>query len=67
MLTRRDIASFAWYGALFSAVVGWAALRHGRSLTASRNGDAIDRDSDALDQNDQNAAMRRAVSHMVTQ
>ncbi len=30
MLSRRELASIAWYGTLFSAVVGWAVLRRSR-------------------------------------
>jgi hypothetical protein len=42
MLTRRELAAAAWYGAMFSAVVGWAMLRRGPAAgPALRAGEGI--------------------------
>ena len=67
MLTRRDLATLAWYGALFSAVVFWAALRrqdeggpHTRSATR------VESAPEALDQSEGNAEIRRLIGRMVT-
>jgi hypothetical protein len=67
MLTRRDVATFAWYCLLFSAVVCWAAFRHGGSGSVPRGASTLDHEVDPLGESDQNAVLRRAVGHMVTQ
>lgn len=38
MLTRRELVSVAWYGALFSAVVGWAMLRRDTAAGSAPRG-----------------------------
>jgi hypothetical protein len=67
MLTRRDVVALAWYSVLFSAVIGWAALRNDGEGALSRDGGRRGRGIEPVDENDGTAHLRRAVSHMVTQ
>ena len=67
MLTRRDVAALAWYSVLFSAVIGWAALRNDGDGSLSRDGGRRGHWIEPVDENDGTAHLRRAVSHMVTQ
>ena len=67
MLTRRDLATLAWYGVLFSAVVFWAALRRGGEPgSAVRSAPRIDSGAEALDQSEGNAELRRLIGRMIT-
>jgi hypothetical protein len=67
MLTRRDLATLAWYGALFSAVVFWAALRRGEDgVSDTRSARRIESAPEALDQSEGNAEVRRLIGRMVT-
>jgi hypothetical protein len=67
MLTRRDVATLAWYSIVFSAVIAWAAFRHGGRQPGAHDGAHSDQSADPLDQNDGQRQLRRAVSRMVTQ
>src|SRR5262249_25135749 len=67
MLTRRDLAAIAWYSVLFSAVIGWAALRNDGKRALLRDGGRRGHEIGPVDENDGTAHLRRAVSHMVTQ
>jgi hypothetical protein len=67
MLTRRELAAIAWYAVLFSAVIGWAALRNDGERALSRDGGRRGHEIEPVDDDDGTAHLRRAVSHMVTQ
>jgi hypothetical protein len=67
MLTRREVAALAWYSVLFSAVIGWAALRNDGQRALSRDGGRRGHEIEPVDENDGTAHLRRAVSRMVTQ
>jgi hypothetical protein len=53
MLTRRELASIAWYGALFSAVVGWAMLHSAPAVAPVRR--------EAEPSDDERGELHRAV------
>jgi hypothetical protein len=59
MLTRRDLATFTWYGVVFSAVVFWAMRRRGEeSDPGAGSAPLIGSASETLDRSEGNAELR---------
>jgi hypothetical protein len=65
MLVRRDIAPIACYGAIFAAVVVWAALRPANpNFTDSQDALRSPMVASQHDVVDDRPEMRRVVKHM---
>jgi len=66
MLTRRDIATLSWYGALFSAIVLWANWRTaGDSRDISPQEPRVLSDAGSPDHLEEQREMRRIMQRMM--
>jgi hypothetical protein len=64
MLTRRDVATLAWYAVLFSAIVLWATLRSADQSSNSTRSTPRASGPDSLDEVEHLLEGRRTAQRM---